>query len=127
MVNLKVTKPFKFAENGVIVIDYQIGEHEVSEECAEYAVTNKLGKVIVGKDALSKKEIAKRDEEIKAAQDEAESQRINADAEKQKQIGDAMKLTTPAEQEKAVSDANEWYEMQIQEINAALAEVTKAT
>lgn len=37
MVMIKVTKPFKFAIDGVRVVNYDKGEHEVNKECAEVA------------------------------------------------------------------------------------------
>jgi len=37
---IKVSKPFKHSEDGNSVIEYEIGEHEVSARCAEVAVGN---------------------------------------------------------------------------------------
>jgi hypothetical protein len=35
---IKVEKPFKHSEDGNIVNEYDVGEHEVSDRCADVAI-----------------------------------------------------------------------------------------
>jgi len=44
---IKVTKPFKYADQGIHVIHYDLGIHKVSKRCTEIAIEQGWAKKVI--------------------------------------------------------------------------------